>query len=454
MGALAAAAADSGSDTAGATLAGTDEMLRTSTGVLSARDGMLSRSVSMSLSLPRREGSFGSTGNLLRMSGASARSSPGLGMGDNLNASMSSMGSKARRSLEQFDDEDGLNSDNLLEDTPMLASLTSSSDFRRQTTAPTKIAPGGDRPPARAAGGVGIAQAPIGGAVDLEASQSSTLNVDLDSLMYSPSVSVSTRSNIAARSRYSTEENDTEEEELVSHLDSAARQPPPKPARPERQEDFRGRWSKHGLDASAEDEEDGASWAAAARPVDISAQSFDEPEYRADAKNTNDRRDGDGKLMDSVDSFKREFRAGKSARDEGGFKGEMSVTESDDRFRNTGDYTAMSSIPTLNESVTSFGDQDVSYFRDHEGAGGNARSSLGTTGHSDLTHTGQSDLTSTAESDGGVMLPRGAGGGGGGGAAGGARGRSNSRANNVQSFNDDEGSINSLALSDSNNLDD
>jgi hypothetical protein len=423
VGALAAAAADSGSETPTGHMGGNDEMMRTSTGgALSARDGMLSRSVSMSLGHSLRE-SFGSSGNL-RMSNPGTPHSPGDSV------SVSTLGSKMRRSLEQYDQEDDLHSNNMLEDSPMLASLGSSSDFRRhsagtKTTTTTTV--GGGKPPGRVpggSGGFGIAQAPAPLHVDSDSSHGGTVSLSSTlnggSLMYSPSVSVSH----TARSRYSAEDDDAEEN---SDLDDRRHQPPAKPAaRQEREEDFRGRWSKHAdeTDASIEDRESG--WAAAARPVDTSMQSFGGDEgadYGADAK-------GDGKLADSVDTFKREYRAGKSAqqqRDEGGFKGDMSVTESDDRFRNTGDYTAMSSIPTLNESVTSF-DQDESYYKDRDLQ---ARS---------LANTGHSDLTSTAESEGDVLHPRAAG-----------RGRSNSR---VQSFGDDEGSINSLALSDSNNLDD
>lgn len=432
----AAAAADSGSDTAGATNPrSADEVFRSSGGSLSGRDFSNVRA-SRSISLAGKDGA---PAGLLRISHSGPHSP---GEMSRSSVSVSSTGSHLRRSLEQFANEDDLSSTNMLDDVPMLASVNNSADFRRQA-APARAAPApvavGAVAMSRDIAGVGIAQQ---GGRGPTAASTGTATLQGDSLIYSPSVSVAA----SARSRYSAEEN----EEQSDLDDSFVRaRPEPKPQAPEKP--VKTRWTKAAdrtedevsFNVTASSVGDWAGAAAAAGHPDTPPE--DDDDLRADSKG---RRGGDGnmvKVTDSVDSFKRELRAGA--------KGDMSVTDSHDRFRNTGDHTVMSSIPTLEDSVNTFSDQDRDFLRDR-GTGG-----LGST-----TTTNVEDvLSSTIDSEGEMLVAR-----GGAGKASGvrasevgrradalereaARGASKS---NVEAFgHDDENSIHSLALSDSNNLD-
>lgn len=457
---MAAAAADSGSDSAAASVNGADDHLRTS-GSFSNRNS-LDRSVSRSMSLSRKD-IAGQSGGMLRLS--PGPQSPGDG-----DRSVSSHGSMMRRSLEQFHQEDELHS--MSDDAPMLASITSSSDFRRRAGSPTRPVSVPTREVVRDTG-VGIAH--TASVVDHEEDRSVTsanaplasASLNADSLMYSPSVSVSH----TARSRYSTEEAEN------SDLDDSFSDRRPLPTSavqaqriPPQREAARGQGSKRELDISAE-EPIVTRWSSAARNLDDTVESLDDdPELRADSKR-GARADAGGKAADSVDSFKREYLAGHNLGHGAGFKGETSVTESGDRFRNTGDHTMMSSIPTLNDSVNSFSDQEPDYYKDRRNLGSTLGSTLGAT-----SSTGNTDdmLSTTLDSDVEMLLTRNEreqdrrGG-----AYGAVRSsevgrradayerdaRGGHSKSNVEHFGhhhtgDDEGSINSLALSDSNNLDD
>jgi hypothetical protein len=453
-GALAAASTvDSGSDTAGGTYRSGDEVLRSSVHSLSGRDFSTVRS-SRSISLAYREEGQPFAGGLLRLSSPGPHS-PGEVSRSSL--SVGSVGSNLRRSLEQFAAEDDLSSMNMLDDAPMLASVNNSADFRRQAAAARFSPPASAfTAPAHAAkpvagaedrSRVGIAHAaarnPHPGVVAAPApALLSTAALQSDSLVYSPSVSVAT----AGRSRYSAEEPET------SDLDDSfvERRPQPKEAAPAKP--AKSRWSK-----AADRTEDDVSFnvtdssAGDWTPAAAAAAPDGDRDARADAKT---RRGADGspdKVTDSVDSFKREFRAAQERNT--GAKGEGSVADSADRFRNTGDHTAMSSIPTLEDSVNTFSDQEHDFLRDR---GGHGLGSTTTTNVEDM-------LSSTIDSEGDIAAaPAGGRSGAGRGHEGGRRAdhhdrdaaRGGNSKSNVEHFGaDDEGSINSLALSDSNNLD-
>lgn len=497
------AAADSGSDSAPGSRSGGEDFMRTSGGPFSARESF-SRSVTMSLS--RKDGGSGvgtlsHSGSLLRLS--PGPNSPAVGDGDR---SVSSQGSHMRRSLEQFEREDDLNGGNMFDDdAPMLASITSSSDFRRRAGSPSRAMPTiREAPPSRDT--VGIAHTPSLASERDHSTMTSTHapllseSMNADSLMYSPSVSVSN----TARSRYSTEEaeNSDLDDSFVGNRPAptsavqAQRLPPQKSQKDATKGGGQGsKQDNSELEASMEapivTRWSSASASAGARPLPLgnTLDSLDdEPELRADSKK-GARAEAGGKASDSVDSFKREYLAGQNQhRDGGGFKGEMSVTESGDRFRNTGDHTMMSSIPTLNDSVNSFSsDQEPDYFRDRRNPGSTLSGTLGGTTSTGTGNTLGDDLLSTTLDSEGDMLLHGGhirnqqnhrGGGAAGGGTGGVRasevgrradayerdaaaaGRGGSASkSNVEHFGshhtgDDEGSINSLALSDSNNLDD
>jgi hypothetical protein len=356
--------------------------------------------------------------------------------------SVSSTGSRLRRSIEQFDEEENLSGPPaMVDDTPMLASVTNSADFRRQAGA-FSAAASAAATPVRADAAVGIAQKPSP-ALDRHAGASSvaaplvSASVQGDSLLYSPVASVAPSH---AKSRYSAEE--TEESDLDDSFVERRPQPKAKEESP-----IKTRWTK-AVDRSEDEVSFNVTGTSAG---DWRTRNDSDEDAPADPKG---RRGGEGsggavKMTDSVDSFKREFRAQK-----GGVGAKSEASDSNDRFRHTGD-TVMSSIPTLEDSVNTFSDQDhESYFR---GRGNGLGSTTTTVNAEDM-------LSTTVDSEGEMLLARGGRGGTGGmrmsevGRRADAYERDAARGNsksNVEHFNglDEEGSINSLALSDSNNLD-
>jgi len=115
-----------------------------------------------------------------------SRSNISEGRIEHSNSSVSSTGSRARRSVEQFDQEGGLGDGDSFDDAPMLASINSA-EFRR-TTDPA-------RDPAR---GYGI----------VHSSDVAAASAGVDSLLYSPSVSTA-----STCSRYSVEDDGSDNEE-------------------------------------------------------------------------------------------------------------------------------------------------------------------------------------------------------------------------------------------------
>lgn len=407
-------------------------MMRASGGSIASREipGGIRRSLSMSLT--PKDGVAGMMGGLLRLSHGSRPESPATGD----QYSMMSSSAHLRRSVEQFESEEDLNSTSMMDDTPMLASVTSSVDFRRQANTPH---PSFTAPKATLPKGSGIANSAIShphhhhsqsdSAALLSASTSSA---HADSLMYSPSVSIS-----ASKSRYSVEDDD---EENNSDLGESFRETRPQPKQTAVEKPIKPiktRWTK-AVDRSEEDD------------IPVAPAAPDEPILRADAKHKR-MTDSSSKVTDSVDSFKKEYLAGKTAAGNraggsagAGSKEEDSVADSNDRFKSTGDHTMMSSIPTLEDSMNSFSDQD-SYLQGIHGLG----STKSTTGsHGDMM------LSSTIDSEGEIPIIRGRDRAPGGVRAGGEAPQSASKATVDQFGFEDDASINSLALSDSNNMDD
>ncbi|KAJ1441136.1 hypothetical protein B484DRAFT_415228 [Ochromonadaceae sp. CCMP2298] len=268
-----------------------------------------------------------------------SRSNISEGRIEHSNSSVSSTGSRARRSVEQFDQEGGLGDGDSFDDAPMLASINSA-EFRR-TTDPA-------RDPAR---GYGI----------VHSSDVAAASAGVDSLLYSPSVSTA-----STCSRYSVEDDGSDNEEGAAG----------------------GQGDK--------------SWTQKSRPT---SAMDDQSPFRTDSKSAG--RGGGGEfgrkaLGDSVDSAKMEFQSRVARRS---FKPD-SDRESADRLRDVGDRTLISSIPTTAREICS---------------------SARTKGRKEFFGAARCGDTRTSTSG---ML----------------------RA--MDFAHDDEGSINSLALSDSNNIDD
>ncbi|KAJ1416198.1 hypothetical protein B484DRAFT_401247, partial [Ochromonadaceae sp. CCMP2298] len=304
----------------------------------------------------------------------SRSNSVGRGGGvEHSNSSVSS-GSRARRSVEQFEQEGGLGDDS--DDAPMLASINSA-EFRR-TTDPMLA---GARDPR----GYGIAHSGV------------PASAGADSLLYSPSVS-------NTRSRYSVEDGSDEE----------------------------GGQGDRGIGVAGGQGD--KSWRGRPTPMDQSP-------LRAGAKPTRGGGgEGGGRKGDSVDSAKLEYQS----RVTRGSKPDLDRESAD---RREGDRTLISSIPTVDsagDSVNSFTSEHGSEFR------GQAGRPLGTTANTEELST---VLSTTIDSEGDIVRT----------GTQGIRGSEVGRRadayerdakSNVEDFHDDEGSINSLALSDSNNIDD
>mmetsp|Transcript_13736 Transcript_13736/g.30157 ORF Transcript_13736/g.30157 Transcript_13736/m.30157 type:complete len:264 (+) Transcript_13736:855-1646(+) len=208
--------------------------------------------------------------------------------------------------------------------------------------------------------------------------------------------------------------------------------------------------SRYSVEDDGSDNEEGAaggqgdkSWTQKSRPT---SAMDDQSPFRTDSKSAG--RGGGGEfgrkaLGDSVDSAKMEFQSRVARRS---FKPD-SDRESADRLRDVGDRTLISSIPTVDsagDSVNSFTSEHGSEFR------GQAGRPLGTTANTEELST---VLSTTIDSEGDIVRT----------GTQGIRGSEVGRRadayerdakSNVEDFHDDEGSINSLALSDSNNIDD
>eukprot|EP00600_Ochromonadales_sp_CCMP1393_P003028 CAMPEP_0174989194 /NCGR_PEP_ID=MMETSP0004_2-20121128/20579_1 /TAXON_ID=420556 /ORGANISM="Ochromonas sp., Strain CCMP1393" /LENGTH=1304 /DNA_ID=CAMNT_0016242561 /DNA_START=94 /DNA_END=4008 /DNA_ORIENTATION=- len=483
-GALAAAAVDSGSDTTGPKDGGD-----VSTGVASVRNSMsdsirsggggerggsrtvspLTRSVTL---LPRKDSESGevvATGGLLRLSGSLAGSptrpgSVGSRGGSDHNDDMSvvSMAARSnsssgtggphslRRSLEQFDQEIDLSGKGE-DDTPMLASISSSADFRRQAVDLSHAEPAAaiSRPRDNdQTAGYGIAQT----------------SATAESLLYSPSVSTHSAagSGAPARSRYGSSADGGEGEEDSDLDDSFGRRKQPAAAAAESLAQDKS-WTQ-------QREDDVRELAAESRDATVDAKG--EPlESVAEGKEMN--------RSESVDSVKRDYltAAAASSAGRGGGGGErdskgVGSSSMDDninrRSGGTADRTLLSSIQTVEDSVDSFnsGAQDSYFPATAASTGGSSSSSAA------AKSTGEDEMLSRTVDSEGEMLAHRSGGRGGSG-SGGVRAsevgrRADSYERNAKStamveefgagggggMHDDDGSINSLALSDSNNLDD
>jgi hypothetical protein len=396
-------------------------------------------SLSRSISLARKDGSV--QGGLLRLSSSHSpvdRRMFGASISDPTAFAPEGMDEselrRMKRSLEQFDMEealDGSGGDSMHNDAPMLASITSSTDFRRgaarasAAASPLAAAPVGDRE--QHMNRRRALERESGIASISEVSAASSAGRGQDSLVYSPSVSVSA-SAAPARSRYSADATESDEE--GSGVDSRFRaaanragrnstasgnnQPSGRSYVTTTTSDFSMLSDSEGSTTNAPGKntgkagaDKGRSWAAAGSASSEDGYEDNEAFYAAEGK----RSVGDeGKVTDSVDSFKREYLAGRhTAAAEGSGRGQEGEGEETDaaaeeRLLSTGGD--MSSVQT-------FGDESIN--------------------------------SNTYESA--VSVPRPA-------AAGARRGAGFDSKSNVESFADDDtSSVHSLALSDSNNLD-